>query len=236
MIQALHHDPPRRPAPLQHRSGFTALGTLQGIAGHALEDQSPLFAADPAFAREHGGPITQAFLEMLPRADDRPVVIDSSLVWLAPGLAHTVELGPGTYLSRPRSPLRFIHEPFPCVSTGFRDASNRNRDADHYLCVVGLDCTPQVAVGEVAFNDEKQAEAFWHPTQSLDQREAHIERWLAEGVLTNEAIPLGSVVRFGWGSLMRATPATTAGFQFVIRATFGDDRPIVNGLRNMVMI
>lgn len=236
MIRPLNSDRPTNAAPLHHRSDFAVLTPLNGLSGHAPEDQTPLFAADPAFAREHGGPITQAFIDALPLTGGESVVIDSSLVWLAEGLAHTVELGPGTYLSRPRSPLRFVHEPFPCVSTGIRGESNRYRDAIHYMCVVGLDCTPEVAVGDFDFSDEAEAEAFWLPDRSLDQREAIIESRLNNSTLTSKTLPLGTLVCFGWGALMRARPAEKPGFQFVIRATVGDTRPHVNGLRNMVMI
>lgn len=218
--------------PLRHRSAIRVLDPLAYAKESPLEGETPLFAADRDFAWEHGGPITRAFVETLPVDRSVPVVIDSSLVWLGPGLAHGFELGPGGRLTRPRGPLRFLHEPFPGITTGVRGASNRNTTVIHRMCVLGLDCTPEVAVGDFAFSDDNEAEAFWLPTESLEARENEIERRLGEGTLTRVPIPLGIVVEFGWGTLMRARRTTTTGFQFILRATMDDPRPQVNSRRN----
>ena len=222
--------------PSLRRSALRSLDPLPRAMGLPLEDETPLIAADPDFAWEHGGPLMRAFVESLSADGSKPVVIDSSLVWLAPGLAHGFELGPGGRLSRPRGPLRFVHEPFPGVTTGVRGASNRNLDVVHRMCVLGLGCTPEVAEGDFAFTDTSQAEAFWLPSESLEEREAEIERRLAEGTLTRTALPLGIVVEFGWGTLMRARPAATTGFQLIMRATIGDPRPHLNSRRNLSIV
>jgi hypothetical protein len=222
--------------PLRHRSEFRILGPLAGVQGLPLEDETPLIAADRDFARAHGGPITRAFIAALPGDPSLPVVIDSSLVWLAPGLAHGFELGPGSRLARPRGPLCFMHESFPGAATGVRNASNRNREAVHRLCILGLDCTPEVAVGEIACASDSEAEAFWLPTESFEARERLIERRLVEGTLTCTRIPLGTMVEFGWGALMRGRPATRTGFQLLLRATMGDPRPLMNARRNLSIV
>jgi hypothetical protein len=222
--------------PLSHRSDFRQLTPLPGVDGQSLENQTPLFAADRDFAARNGGAITRAFVETLPADPALPIVIDSSLVWLAPGLAHGFELGPGARMMRPRSPLRFLHEPFPGVTTGVRGSSNRNVSAVHRLCILGLDCTPEVAVGDFTFASPSEAEAFWLPTEQVDAREDDIERRLAAGTLTRVAVPVGTMIEFGWGTLMRGRPSTATGFQLILRATIGDPRPIVNGRRNLSII
>jgi hypothetical protein len=40
----------------------------------------------------------------------------------------------------------------------------------------------------------------------------------------------------GWGALMRGRPASSTGFQFLLRATIGDPRPPVNGRRNLSIV
>lgn len=223
--------------PLIHRSDMRLGDPLPAAVQRLpLEEETPLLAATREFACQHGGPITRAFVETLPTDPALPVVIDSSLVWLAPGLAHGIELGPAARMMGPRAPLCFLHEPFPGATTGVRGASNRNREAIHRLCVLGLACTPEVAIGDIAFATQGEAEAFWLPTERFDEREGEIARRLADGRLTCAPLPIGTVVEMGWGALMRGRPAASTGFQFLLRATIGDPRPPVNGRRNLSIV
>lgn len=222
--------------PLCHRSDLRVLGPLPGVDGLPLEDETPVLGADRAYARAHGGPITRAFVDTLPADPAVPVIIDSSLAWVGAGLAHVISLGGQAPFRRHRSPPQFMHEPFPGVDTGVRRASNRDLAALHRLCVLGLDCTPEVAVGEFSFTEAADAEAFWLPAESLDAREAEIEARLADGRLTRAIVPVGVVVELGWGALLRSRPATRAGFQLILRATIGDPRPPVNVRRNQAMV
>ena len=201
------------------------------VACHfSVEEETPLFAADLNFAFAHGGPLTRAFLKSIPLDRHAGVVVDSSLVWLSPGLAHA--LTPAGPLSGPRGPVAFVHEPFPGVMTGVRGESNRNREALHRLCVFGIDAAPEVVEGKLAFATSAEAEEFWFPTESLAFREQEIARRLAERSLRLTPLPSATIVEFGWGTLLRPRPAATHGFQFVVRVTSGDRRPHVNGLRN----
>lgn len=225
-------------APLWHRSEVRVLGPLIHAPAE-VERETPLFAAGLDFARDQGGPLTRAFLEALELEGQERVVVDSSLVWLAPGLAHGFQQDRAR---GPRAPLRFVHQPFPGSPTGVRGESNRNQAAWHRLCVLGLDCTPEVAVGEFAFASPQQAEAFWFPSgqaearDERDERDELIERRLQAGSLNRVEVPLATLVEYGWGTLLRPRPASASGFQFVIRATSGDPRPIVNGRRNHAML
>lgn len=222
--------------PLRFRSSVRCVAPLQLATDFALEDETPLLAAEPSFAWDRGGPITRAFLDASVPDRSEGVLIDSSLVWLSPGLVHGVELGPSGQSIGPRSVPHFVHEPFPGIATGIRGASNRNLGVIHRLCVLGLDCTPEVALGEFEFPDLKTAEAFWLPHERFESRDREIEHRLSSGSLRRQYVPLHTIIEFGWGTLMRARPAQTSGFQLVLRASCGDHRPPLNGLRNLVQM
>lgn len=222
--------------PTRHTSALRVLGPLAGVSGSPIEGETPLFAAGRDFARAEGGPLTRAFLDALPVEPDERLVIDSSLVWLAPGLVHGFALAGDGRLQRPRSEVRFFHEPFPGIDSGVRGASNRQRGVTHWLCVLGLPCTPEVAVGELAFASVAEAEAFWLPLESVEEREAELERRLATGALALVAIPPATLVEYGWGTLLRPRRAIEHGFQLILRATRGDPRPLVDERRNHAML
>ena len=137
---------------------------------------------------------------------------------------------------RTRGVLRFVHEPFPCAAGGVKAEANRNREAVHYLCVLGLPCTPEAAVGELDFATAAAAEAFWLPGDDHEAREREVVRRLRAGSLRSQALPVGELIELRWGSLIRARPATAPGFQLALRATVGARRPAVNGRRNLAML
>lgn len=209
---------------------MSVLAPVPCPADCAVEDETPLFAADWDFALAEGGPLTRAFLESISLDRDQRVVIDSSLVWLSPGLSHGfVSSG---RLGGPRSKMGFLHEPFPGIMTGVCGEANQNQKALHRLGVFGLDCTPELAEGDLTFDALEDAEAFWLPTETLAYREQEIARRIDRGELRCIPLPIATVVEFGWGTLLRSRAASAHGFQFMIRVTSGDDRPHVNGLRN----
>jgi len=218
-------------APLVHESALRVLGLLEA-PDSPLAEETPLFAAERGFAAREGGPLTRAFLAAIPWADE--LIVDSSLVWLMPGLAHGFPAPHGR--RGPRAPLRFLHEPFPGCDEGVRGAANRNRAARHWLCVLGHEATPEAALGTLAFERPDLAAEFWFPREGFELREAEVERRLLEGSLRREPLPRRALVEFGWGTLLRWRPAASTGFQFVLRATAGAERPAVNGRRNLSMV
>lgn len=220
--------------PLHHTSAVEVLEPLSGVAGLPLDGEIPLFAATRAFAYAEGGPITRAFIEALPD-DWADAVVDSSLVWLTPGLAHDDEHLRDEGRRPLREPPRYRHEIFPGVHRGVRGEANRNLAARHRMCVLGLDCAPVAAVGEVRFESAGEAEAFWLP-EALTPRDAQIRGWLEAGALTAHPLPVGAMLGYGWGALMCPRPAAAAGFQLVLRATAHDPRPRVNGRRNLTLM
>lgn len=218
--------------PRRHASRPRVVGPL--AAAGPVEDEVPLFAADAAFARATGGPLTRAFLDALPPAWGDDVVVDSSLVWLTPGLCHEGD-------AAGRGPLRgavpFRHEPFPGVDHGVRGASNRLQSAVHRIGVFGLGCcTPLAVEGDIALEPDEDPAGFWVPTQGFAVRDARLEAWIAAGRLTAWPVPVATVVEVPWGGFLRPRPARQAGFQLLLRATHGDPRPRVNGRRNSAFV
>lgn len=178
-------------------------------------EETPLFAAGLEFARETAGPITKTFLNALPDEWIRGhLVIDSTLVWLSLGFRQ--------------GELFWCHEPFPGRTDGVTGQSNLQREAEHLACCCGPTGV-DFLVGEAA-----RIECAGEPLSMDAIRERHI-RLQAEidaGRLTIQTVPPYQMYRYDWGAFHRHGSATTSGFQFWIRVTRGDNRPLVNGIRN----
>ncbi|MCA9545648.1 MAG: hypothetical protein KC613_14685, partial [Myxococcales bacterium] len=178
--------------------------------------------------------VLRAFLAQLPPGWE-DAVVDASLAWLSPGLA----LDPDDPLEDGRRPVRaapvFRHEPFPGVTWGVRGASNRWRAVAHRICVVGDATPPALAEGWIDLPDVAAAESFWWPT-TLGARDAQIRGWIDGGRLRVRPLTAGHVFACGWGTFICPRPTAQAGFQLWLRATLGDPRPRVNGLRNLVAL
>ncbi len=177
--------------------------------------ETPVFAAGLEWTRQTGGPITQAFLDALP--DDwkkEHLVIDSTLVWLGAGFRQ--------------GEMFWCHEPFPGRTDGVPAASNCERNAEH----VALCCGP--AGIDFLTGDNVQLEWSDLPLAMNQIRERHgrLQAGIFSGHLTATHVPPYTLHRYGWGAFHRHSVATVGGFQFWIRATRGDNRPLVNGIRN----
>jgi len=217
--------------PYRHRSTFDVIGPLPGVAFESPEEETPLFAADPSFARANGGQITRAFVDSLPSAWGDDLVIHSSLVWLTTGLAHDVQFGTSRGAPQ-RDPPPFRHEPFPAWTSGVRDAANRNREAVHRVLVVGGE-SPVFASGMIQLHADEDVEEFWLPRATLQPRDRRLRAWLTDGKLTANSPPNGNVVQCSWGTFWCPQPAVRSGFQLVLWATHRDVCLPVNGLRNV---
>lgn len=221
---------PERPRPLQHRSAFINRGPLEGVGHLDLSLETPLFAADRAYALAHGGAITRAFVEALPAHWTDPV-IDTWLAWVTPGMTLDDEYSRG--VSAPfRAPPLFRHEPFPGALEGVKAACNRNQAATHRWLILGAPEVPVFAVGEVCFDNPATAAEFWTPEEDLVDRDVRVRQQLDAGQLRALAWPRGEILETGWGALWCPRLTEVAGFQFKLRASHLEPRPIVNGHRN----
>ncbi len=61
--------------PLRHRSTLSVVGRIVPARDQAIEEETPLFAAERAFAWERGGPLTRAFVAALPDAWGEGVLV-----------------------------------------------------------------------------------------------------------------------------------------------------------------
>ena len=209
------------PTPIPVPSGFECVRTLEPAGQDAIRSETPLFAAGARFAYDRGGPLTRAFLDALPEPwPAELLVLDSFLVWLRPHLC------PGT--------PEWHHEVFPGQHENARGLANRERDVEHAACCFGTASLPEFLVGDVRLVGAPSEEAsVWFRCTDLAARGRTLEAQLAAGDLAIRAVPPWTVYRYGWGSFQRAAPATESGFVFLVRATRGSSRPLVNGLRNV---
>jgi hypothetical protein len=180
-----------------------------------LREEAGLFAADLDFARFAAGAVGRRFLAALPEPwQGEHLVIDAMLTWLAPG----VRMGS----------LAWTHEPFPGVTQGVRGRSNAAQGAEHLALVVGP-AGVDFLVGPAA-DQERSVPG----KAELLPRHLRLEAALRAGQLERRSIRPGRAYRYAWGCFHRFQPAPRGGFAFWIRATRGDDRPLVNGVRNAV--
>lgn len=177
--------------------------------------ETPLFAAGLEFARKASGPMATAFLDALPKKwTAGHLVIDSTLVWLPAGFRH--------------GQMLWCHEPFPGRIDGVPGQSNSQREAEHIAC-----CCGQTGI-EFLEGDAAEAECINEPPPMnlIRERHARLQAAIDARCLKILPVPAYTTYRYRWGSFHRHTVATTSGFHFWIRATRGDNRPLVNGIRN----
>ncbi|WP_397571290.1 hypothetical protein [Schlesneria sp. T3-172] len=184
-------------------------------AGGDLHGETPLFAAGLQFARKTSGQVARAFLDSLPDEwKAGHLVIDSTLVWLPSGFRQ--------------GQMLWCHEPFPGRTDGVPGESNLNRNAEHIACCFGKTHI-EFLEGAVA-----AAECDSGPLgmDEIRLRHTRLEAAIGDQRLTIHQVPANTMYRYRWGSFHRHAVAKTSGFHFWIRATRGDNRPLVNGIRN----
>lgn len=203
--------------PVNDRDSSRAALSLKRLEVEGVDPrgETPLFAAGLDFARRTSGPLATAFLESLPEDWAKAhLVIDSTLVWLRSGFRQ--------------GQMFWGHEPFPGQTDGVPGHSNLEREAEHIACCFGP------AGIEFLAGPAVEAEAIPEPCPSSQIQERHrrLQEAIEAGTITTLAIPPFVIYRYGWGAFHRFSAAGTSGFQFWIRATRGDRRPLVNGMRN----
>lgn len=189
-----------------------------------LRAERPVFAASVDFARAHGGPLTRRFLDALPPAwPAGAVVVDSTLVWLSPGMT-------------PGDPL-WHREPYPREGRGAYVVANGERAVHHVACVFGAPALPELLGGDPPLEALPAVcgPAGWDAAAHR-RRDALIEGWLREGRATVVRTALGVAHAYDGATFVRERPAPVEGFRFWIRATLGSARPRADGLRNVTTL
>jgi hypothetical protein len=178
-------------------------------------DETPLFAAGLDFAREVAGPLASAFLAALPAEwVAGHLVIDATLVWLAPGFRQ--------------GEMFWCHEPFPGQVTGVMGQSNLQQQAEHIACCCGPSGI-EFLTGQAL---EKECSSELQTLDRIRDRHERLQSQVDAGALAIETVAPYTVYHYHWGAFHRHEIAKTSGFQYWIRATLGDPRPLVNGIRN----
>lgn len=191
---------------------------MSPLTADGVFDEVPLFAAGVEYARHRGGPLTRRFLAALP-ADWSPerVVVDSTLVWLRPGVT-------------PGEP-RWHREAYPREGRGAYRLANGERGVELLACAHGVAPPELLVLNDVPDLPEVCGPDGWDP-DAHRRRDAILDGWVRTGRATVRPTRLGEPHAYDGATFVREPPAVEAGFRFWIRATLGSARPLANGLRN----
>lgn len=173
-----------------------------------------VFGASPAFAHEHGGPLTRAFLEALDLVGMAGIIVDTRSHMLFPG--H-----------------------FPAIGGWHCDLVARGEDGQPDLgrlrdggahwtytsaSVDGL-CHVEFAAEPTDLEIERTAGSLW----------SDVHRAMAARTVATTKIPHGRVVEFYRDSLHRPTKADRIGWRFFARASEATTEP-QNKIRRQVQV
>jgi hypothetical protein len=179
-----------------------------------IEAEPMVFSATPAFAMDHGGPLTRAFLSAIGLTSGGGVIVDTRVHMLFPG--HSPAIGGWHCDAVPRGAdgqpdLRLLHAP-----------------AEHWTytaaSVEGL-CLTEFAAEPVSLAIERTAGSLW----------SDVHRAMAASGARTIKAPHGSVVRFYRDTLHRATKADRSGWRFFARASEMVSKP-QNKIRRQVQV
>lgn len=187
-----------------------------GAQDDLIKNETMLFSSDIKFALEHGGPLTQEFIEkfLMKDSDWYNCIIDSRVHMLMPGWWPCI---PGWH-----------HDDIPRdTPTGQPNYDNPSYEAWHRMCVFGgtsmtefLTCEsemPKVPEGETIYKN-------WNDEINNKYPE-HIQK-----------VNSGEVIEFGPQDFHRGVPATTTAWRFFIRATRNTKRTFKNEIRRQVQV
>jgi hypothetical protein len=194
------------------------IGNLGDFPADIIKAEPMLYSADPSFARENGGPITQQLLDQLVYdPDDGHVVIDTRVHMLKPGWYPAI---PGWHL-----------DAIERGADGQPDLqAPRVKEHRLFIADAGTGSTTEVLHRPLKGMPQKAApgETLWGTT----------DRWLRETwdpVFTTR-LKSGMLYHMGAGDYHRAVPATGHGWRFFFRATIGYPRAPHNELRRQVNV
>jgi hypothetical protein len=208
--------------PVTFTSRLKVAGDLPHFDEPVVKDEPMFFRSSREFARQHGGPIAQAFLDAI---DDQlpahvKLSIDTRVHMLMPGW-------------------------WPCIPGWHHDDVPRERDdrqpeyenpsyqADHVLALVNGDVAPTAfALGHCslpALPLGKTIYKEWNP---------EVEARLADGSLTKFLAPSNKLIWFDWLTLHAGQQAVARGWRWFGRASWNTalaDRPR-NEIRRQVQV
>lgn len=202
-------------------SHFEVGAELPDFSQEIVKNEPMFFSAQPAFAYEHGGPITKAFLDAAvgPGANN-DFSFDSRVHMLMPGW-------------------------FPCIPGWHHDDVPRSRGdgqpnyespeyhAKHILALINGDiCPTEFAVGESGYpHTSGTVYRDWHPL---------VEEDIRDNVLKRVVVPSNRLIHFDANSWHQGTQAVKGGWRWFGRlswdAGYEQGRPHYNEIRRQVQV
>ena len=167
-----------------------------------VKNEPMLFNNDLEHAQVNGGPITQAFLSLLPVDWHRvPLVIDSRVHMLMPGWYPCI---PGWH-----------HDDVPRVRSDGQPEYEASTDrSEHILMLVNAQLAPtEFAVGRGVYEVPPVGRTIyedWH---------LEVEKRIDEGQLSVYGAPDRTLLKMNDRTWHRGVPARSAGWRFFIRAS-----------------
>lgn len=180
--------------------------------------KEPMFwQAGLDFAKQYGGPITQAFLTKLPEEFKKnKIVFDSRSHMLMKGWYPCI---PG-----------YHHDSVIRSRNGQPDYDANNR-AKHCMALVNGDiCPTEFAIGISTFNKVPDGEIVykkWHE---------EVDKQLKDGTLIKFNAPSNRMIEFNWQTWHQGTQCIKDGWRWFGRASIYDDRQPKNELRTQVQV
>lgn len=182
-----------------------------------------MFNANGTWARDHGGPITRHFLDLLTRRagiELGQLVFDSRVHMLMPGWWPCI---PGWH-----------HDDVPrSTPDGQPNYDAPEYRSDHAAAVVGDPVSlTEFAVGDATFPRPPEG-AIWY-----GEWDPIVEKRIEEGTLAREQAPLGEVIMFDDRTWHRGAQATGSGWRWFGRASWNTDRVgrATNEIRQQVQV
>ena len=206
-------------------STIDVIGAMPDFPQDIIKNEPMFFNASPAYAYEHGGPITKTFVCKIA---DRFNMFD---FWADMVLDTRVHMAmEGFYLCIPG----FHHDDVPRNTTsGQPNYYNPDYHSKHIMGLVNGDIAPtQFAVGKCEMPDIEEGEVYyrkWHPIVENLCETGELKRYDALG---------NPIIAFEAHSFHRGQQAIKAGWRWFGRVSYDTDRTksITNEIRNQVQV
>ena len=204
-----------------HSSAMNASRSMREYTVDQIKNEPMFFSASYAYARTHGGRITNEFLDLLEPdyghlLDDK-LVIDSRVHMLMPGWYPCI---PGWH-----------HDDVPRTR---RDKQPNYRNpayqSKHFAVVVG-DCSlTEFLFGRISLDIPKLGHTIYKDWNN------ELNLMIKMGKLKPQPVVPGLPIYFDWQTFHRGMPATKSGWRMFIRASWDTDRPKLNEIRKQTQV
>jgi len=212
-------------------SRFEDLGPFAtDVGNHRIKDEPMFFNSSVAYAYEQGGPITRAFLELLPEEYQIPgaAVFDSRVHMLMPGWFPAI---PGFHhddVPRPEVP---VGQHF--ITAGQPDYDNPRYRSEHIFGLVNAQVAPtEFAVGECVMPEVAEGDLIyrrWHN---------EVERLIETGDMQRVQCSDRRLIRFDCDAFHQGTEAVGNGWRWFGRASVNTERAgkVTNEIRQQAQV